>query len=181
VTNLGYKGSARKNEFVNSGFRYHLRRISAMPIRTRIFSFVSAVAFVLVAPACGGDSVVDPVDAVAGNYDLTTANGQLPFRFVHNDTTVDITSGTLALRKGATFQEVLRYHVTPPSPKAPYDTPAITDGTFSLDGSNITFTYVPTGGQPYSWGGTVGVGTVTYTDPIFTDIPGGLTAVYTKQ
>jgi hypothetical protein len=155
-----------------------------MPIKTRLLSFVSVVACVLVASACGGDSVVDPRDAVAGNYTLTTANGQLPFRFFHNDaagqTTVDITSGTLVVAKAGTFREVLQYHVTPPSPEAPYDTPAITDGTFSLDGSNITFTYVPTGGQPYSWGGTVDVGTVTYTDPVFTDIPGGLTAVYSK-
>ena len=52
---------------------------------------------------------------------------------------------------------------------------------YSVDGLNITFTYIPIGGPPYSWSGTVGTGNVTYTDPsTFVDIPGGVTAVYTK-
>jgi hypothetical protein len=94
-------------------------------------------------------------------------------------TTVEITSGTLSLSKTGTFEEVLQYHVTPPPPDAPYVAPVQVDGTYRLDGSNITFTYLPFNGAPYSFGGTVGVKMVTYTDPGFVDV-NGLTAVYSR-
>jgi hypothetical protein len=127
--------------------------------------------------------MLDPLADVAGSYTLTSANGQLPLRYFHTDatgqTTVDITSGTLNLAKTGLFEEILQYHITPPSPNAPYDAPVQVNGTYRVDGSAITFTYLPFSGPPYSWGGTVGVGTVTYMDPAFVDA-GGLTAVYSK-
>ena len=154
-----------------------------MPIR-RIASFVWALACALLASSCHDPGVFEPLADVAGDYTLTSANGQLPLRYFHSDatgqTTVDITSGTLVLTKTGTFQEILQYHVTPPSPGIPYDAPAQVDGTYRLDGSTITFTYLPATGAPYSWGGTVGAGTVTYTDPAFVDA-GGLRAVYSKS
>lgn len=153
-----------------------------MPIRIRIASFVWVLACALLASSCHDNSAVDPVANVAGDYTLTTANGQLPLRYFHTDatgqTTVDITSGTLRLTRTGAFEEVLQYHITPPS-DAPYDAPATTGGTFTLNGSNITFTQILLVGPPYSWSGTVGMGTVTYTDPAFVDA-GGLTAVYSK-
>lgn len=157
-----------------------------MTTRTRILSLVSAAATVLLASACGGDNTgVNPVGSAPGDYVLQTANGQLPFQFSHIDaagdiTTFDILSGTLVLRTSGTFEEVLQYHVAPPSPQPAFDQPLVTDGTFRVDGAIITFTLALSGGQSYSWGGTIGTGNVTYTDPSFTDIPGGLVAVYTK-
>jgi peptidoglycan hydrolase-like protein with peptidoglycan-binding domain len=154
-----------------------------MTIRNRIASFVWAFAFALFASSCHDPGVFDPLAGVAGNYTLASANGQLPLRYFHNDaggqTTVDITSGTLSLTKTGLFQEILQYHIAPPSPGTPYDAPVQVDGTYRLDGSTITFTYLPINGPPYSWGGSVGTGTVTYTDPAFVDA-GGLTAVYSR-
>ncbi len=156
---------------------------------TRFVSLVSAAACLVLASACKStEGVVNPYVAIAGSYTLLTANGELPLRFLHTDAgtgqllTVDLVSGTLSLAATGTFHEGLQYHVTPPAPAAPYDPElATTDGTYTVNGSTITFTYVPSSnGQPYSWGGTVGTGTLTYTDPIFTDLAGGLTAVYTK-
>jgi hypothetical protein len=151
---------------------------------TRVFSFVSAVACLVLASGCKStEGVVNPYIAVAGNYTLLTANGQLPLRFqagLSGETTVDITSGILMLTATGTFQEVLQYHVTPPPPAIAYDGPSPTSGTYRLDGSNVTFTYIPGNGGPSSWGGTVADGTLTYTDPNFPNITGGLTAVYTK-
>ena len=157
----------------------------------RIVSFVSAAACLLSVSACKStEGVVNPYVAIAGSYTLLTANGELPLRFFHTDgtgqlLTVDLVSGTLSLTATGTFHEGLQYHVTPPAPAAPYDAAlATTDGTYTVNGSTITFTYIPgngpNAGQPYSWSGTLGTGSVTYTDPIFTDITGGLTAVYTK-
>ena len=155
-----------------------------MTIR-RIASFVCALSCVLFASSCRDPGVFDPLGDVPGDYTLTSANGQLPLRYSHNDpatgltTTVEITSGTLLLTRTGTFQEILQYHVTPPPPDAPYDKLVQVDGTYRLNGSNITFTYLPFTGSPYSWGGTVGVKMVTYTDPAFVDA-GGLTAVYSR-
>jgi hypothetical protein len=154
-----------------------------MTIR-RIASFLCALSCVLFASSCRDPGVFDPLGDVPGDYTLTSANGQLPLRYFHNDpqagqTTVEITSGTLSLSRTGTFQEILQYHVTPPPPDAPYDAPVQVDGTYRLDGSNLTFTYLPFNGSPYSWGGTVGVKTVTYMDPAFVDA-GGLTAVYSR-
>lgn len=155
-----------------------------MTIR-RIASFVWALSCVLFASSCRDPGAFDPLGDVPGDYTLTSANGQLPLRYVHNDpatgqtTTVEITSGTLSLSHTGTFQEILQYHVTPPSPDPPYDAPAQVDGTYRLDRSNITFTYLPFNGAPRSWGGMVGVKSVTYTDPAFVDA-GGLTAVYSR-
>ena len=155
-----------------------------MPIR-KVASFVCALSCVLFASSCRDPGAFDPLGDVPGDYTLTSANGQLPLRYFHNDpatgqtTTVEITSGTLALSRTGTFQEILQYHLTPPPPDPPYDAPATVEGTYRLDGSNITFTYLPFTGPAYSWGGTVGVKTVTYNDPAFVDA-GGLTAVYSR-
>lgn len=158
-----------------------------MTTRIVIRSFAAVAACVLFASGCNGETVVDPnpiVGDAPGNYVLQTVNDQLPFQFTHNDasgaTTVDILSGTLALTASGTFREVLNYHIVPPSPQTPFDAPAVTDGTYSVDGANITFTYIPSGGAPYSWGGTLATGSVIYTDTGFADVPGGLTVSYLK-
>jgi hypothetical protein len=152
-----------------------------MPNRNRIGSFVWALACVLAVPSCHDNGPFDPLADVVGDYTLTTANGQLPLRYFHTDasgqTTVDIVSGTLRLSRTGSFQEVLQYHVIPPS-GAPSDPSATTSGTFALDGANITFIQLSQTGS-YSWGGIVGDGTITYTDPAFVDA-GGLTAVYSR-
>ena len=154
-----------------------------MTIR-RIASYVWALSCVLFASSCRDPGAFDPLGDVPGDYTLTSANGQLPLRYFHNDpalgqTTVEITSGTLSLSRTGTFEEILQYHVTPPPPDAPYDAPVQVDGTYRLEGSTITFTYLPLNGPAYSWGGTVGAKMVTYTDPAFVDA-GGLTAVYSR-
>lgn len=156
-----------------------------MRIRTRIVSFVSAaLGCALLASSCRDPGQFEPLAGVAGSYTLTSANGQLPLRYFHNDltgqTTIDIISGTLVLSRNGVFQEILQYHVTPPAPAAPQDRSAQIDGTYRLDGTTITFTYLPVTGAPYSWSGTAGTMTVTYTDPAFPDLAGGLTAVYSK-
>ena len=155
-----------------------------MKTRTGNFSYAAIAALILMASACKGDST-SPFDSVAGNYVLQSANGELPLRFFHTDstsgqtTTVDIMSGTLAIATDGTFGEVLQYHVTPPNTAA-YDAPVPTEGTFTLDGTTIAFTYHPAGGLPYVWTGTVDASSITYTDTKFKDITGGLTAVYAK-
>ena len=157
-----------------------------MTTRTRIRSFVGAAVCVLLAAACGGDNSVAPIPQVGdapGDYVLQTLNGQLPLQFTVTDasgeTIVDILSGTLVLTASGSFREVLNYHIVPPAPASAYDAPAITDGTYSVNGANITFTFNPSG-SAYTWSGTVATGSITYTDPGFPDVPGGLTAVYTK-
>jgi hypothetical protein len=187
MTNLGNNGPVRKNLFVRLGkycdLLYPPLSPSAMTTRTGILPFATVIAVTLMASGCGGGSAVDPVASIAGSYVLQSANGQLPLRFFRTDvtgqTTIDIMSGTLAVGSDRTFVEVLQYHVTPPTAPA-YDAPILTNGTFTLSGSTITFTYHPAGGQPYVWGGTVSASTITYTDAAFADITGGLTAVYTK-
>ena len=152
-----------------------------MPIRKRIGSFVWALACVLAASSCHDNGPFDPLADVVGDYTLTTANGQLPFRYFHTDasgqTTVDIVSGTLRLNRSGSFQEVLQYHVIPPS-GAPSDPTQTTTGTFIVEGANITFIQ-PSQTGSYSWGGTIGDGTITYFDPAFVDAS-GLTAVYSR-
>jgi hypothetical protein len=154
-----------------------------MTTRIGKLSCAAMAAIILIASACGSDSGVNPLADIAGNYVLQSANGQLPLRFFHTDnsgqTTIDIMSGTLSLGTNRTFEEVLQYHVAPPIDPA-YDAPVITNGTFTVDGTTITFTFHPAGGQAYVWTGTVGVSEITYTDPAFADITGGLTAVYAK-
>ena len=136
-----------------------------------------------VAFACGSDDPISPIVAASGSYTLQSVNGVLPFRIYYNDpsgvATFDIVSGTLLLNESGAFHEVLNYHVIPPAPEAPSDTAVVTDGFFQLDGKTITFTVTNQFG-PYSWGGTVSRNRVTYTDPQFTDVGGGLTAVYVK-
>jgi hypothetical protein len=134
------------------------------------------------ASACQSDST-SPLEGVAGNYILLSANGELPLRFYHTgadgQSTIDIMSGTLAIATNGTFGEVLQYHVTPPTAAA-YDAPVPTQGTVTVDGATITFTFHPPGGQPYVWTGTIAGSEITYTDTAFADITGGLTAVYAK-
>jgi hypothetical protein len=155
-----------------------------MTIR-KIASLVCALSCVLFASSCRDPGAFDPLGDVPGDYTLTSANGQLPLQYFHTDPatgqtmTVEITSGTLSLSRTGTFQEILHYHVTPPPPGVPHDDSAQVDGTYRLDRSTITFTYLPFNGSPYSWSGTVGVKMVTYTDPGFVDA-GGLTAVYSR-
>ncbi len=155
-----------------------------MTTRTGKLSYAAMAALILIASACNSDST-SPFANVAGNYVLQSANGQLPLRFTHTDatsgqtTTIDIMSGTLSIGTNGTFEEVLQYHVTPPSAAA-YDAPVVTSGTFTIDGTTITFTFHPAAGQPYVWTGTIGASEITYTDTAFADVTGGLTAVYTK-
>jgi hypothetical protein len=153
-----------------------------MTTRTGKLPYAAMAALILMVSACNGDST-SPFASVAGNYVLQSLNGQLPLRFTHTDasgtSTVDIMSGTLAIATDGTFGEVLQYHVTPPAGAA-FDTPVVTQGTFTLEGTTITFTFQPSGGQAYVWTGTVAASEITYTDPAFADVAGGLTAVYTK-
>jgi len=155
-----------------------------MTTRTGKLSYAAMAALILTVSACNNDSV-SPLAGIAGTYILQSANGQLPLRFTHTDatsgqtTTIDIISGTLSIGTNGTFAEVLQYHVTPPSGAA-YDAPVVTNGTFTVDGTTITFTFNPAGGQPYVWTGTIGASEITYTDTAFADVTGGLTAVYTK-
>ena len=147
----------------------------------RFFSLASIASALLSATACG-DSVA-PID-VTGNYTLQAVNGSLPYRIHHVDesgeTLFDVVSGTLALNANDTFSEVLTFHVIPPPPDVPGDTSVTTVGTYVVHGGDITFT---TGHEPaptYSWNGTVVAGNVTYVDPLFSDVPGGIIAVYVK-
>ncbi len=153
-----------------------------MITRTGKFSYAAMAAIILMASACNGDST-SPFAAIAGTYVLQSANGQLPLRFTHTDasgtSTIDIVSGTLSIGTNRAFEEVLQYHVTSPTGVVT-DPPVITNGTFTVDGSTITFTFHPSGGQAYVWTGTIGTSEITYTDTAFADITGGLTAVYTK-
>ena len=147
--------------------------------RSRVFA-ICALACVISASACKDNSGIDPIGGVVGTYTLTTANGQLPLRYVRNDTTVDIVSGTLRLTRTGGFEEILNYHVMPPTTAA-YDVSPTTNGTYMVEGQDITFTYFPGPGQQYSWFGTVASGIVTYKDPSFVDLGAdGLTAVYSK-
>ena len=137
-----------------------------------------------VAFACGSDDPISPIAAVSGSYTLQTVNGVLPFRIYHSDAsgqaTFDIVSGSLVLNTSGTFHEVINYHVIPPSPEAPSDTAVETNGFFELRGGAITFTVLNPFNQPYTWAGTVTSGRVTYTDPLFSDVNGGVTAVYVR-
>jgi hypothetical protein len=143
---------------------------------------IGAIALVAAAASCGGD--VGPASFL-GEYELHSVNGLLPFRILHNDTDgqwiFDVVSGTLVLKADKTFEEVLVYQVTPPpTAQAPFQTETPTDGTYTVEGNTITFTYAPDNRPPYSWRGTINDGTLTYTDPLFTDVEGGVTAVYFK-
>ena len=89
-------------------------------------------------------------------------------------------SGTLAIKTDNTFSEVMTFHVTPPPPDVPGDTAVTTAGTYEVHGSAITLTTEGPFAQTYSWNGTVAAGNVTSSDPQFSDVPGGIVAVYVK-
>lgn len=144
---------------------------------------VGTIALVAAAAACGGGDVGPP--SYLGEYSLHSVNGNLPFRIYHNDTDgqwiFDVVSGRLVLNADKTFKEVLVYQVTPPATaEAPFQTDTPTEGKYSVDGSTVTFIYSPDNRPPYVWYGTISDGTLTYTDPLFTDVDGGVTAVYFK-
>jgi hypothetical protein len=142
-----------------------------------------AVAVVAIAAACGGGDVGPP--SFLGDYSLQSVNGDLPFRIYHNDTDgqwiFDVVSGTLVLNADKTFKEILVYHVTPPpSAQGPFQSETPTEGKYTVNGSTITFIYSPDNRPTYSWRGTISDGALTYTDPLFTDVEGGVTAVYVR-
>ena len=186
MTKLGNIGPTRKKFFVRLGkcrsFTYLYLYPSSMTTRTGNLFYAAMAALIVMASACNGGTT-SPLASVAGNYVLQAANGQLPLRFFRTNasgqTTIDITAGTLSMGTNRTFEEVLQFHVAPPSANA-YDAPVVTDGTFTVEGSTITFTFQPPGGQAYVWTGTIGTSSITYTDLTYPDITGGLTAVYTK-
>lgn len=154
------------------------------PAVRRILPLAALGSALLISSACGGGSdSVGPI-VVTGNYTLQSVNGALPFRIYHGDKTgtwlFDVLSGTLALNADNSFNEVLNFHVTPPPPDVQSDTAVTTAGTYAIQGTNITFTTAGPIGQNYSWHGTVAAGHITYSDPFFSDVPGGITAVYVK-
>lgn len=134
--------------------------------------------------ACGSDDPISPIAAASGSYTLQTVNGMLPFRIYHSDAsgeaTFDIVSGSLELNTSGTFHEVINFQVIPPAPEAPGDTAVATDGFFELRGGAILFTVLNHFNQPYTWAGTVASDRVMYTDPRFTDVSGGITAIYVR-
>jgi hypothetical protein len=155
---------------------------AAVPEYVRLQT-LGAAALIVVAAACGGGDVGPP--SFLGDYSLRSVNGDLPFRIYHNDTDgqwiFDVVSGTMVLNADNSFKEILVYHVTPPpTAQEPFQTETPTEGKYSVDGSTVTFTYSPDNRPPYSWRGTILDGTLTYTDPLFTDVDGGVTAVYFK-
>ena len=154
-----------------------------MTFSTKLRLFVIAVLASAFSSACGSSDSTSPM-VVPGNYSLQSVNGSLPYRIYHGDKTgtwlFDVTSGTLALKADNTFSEVMAFHVTPPPPDVPGDTAVTTAGTYAVHGGNITLTSDGPLGTTYSWNGTVAAGSLTYTDPQFSDVPGGIVAVYVK-
>ena len=134
--------------------------------------------------ACGSDDPISPIAAASGSYTLQTVNGVLPFSIYHSDgsgqTQFDLVSGNLVLDMSGTFREEIHYHVIPPAPQSPGDDTVTTNGFFKLNGRAITFTVLNQFKQPYTWAGAVASDRITYTDPLFSDVNGGITAIYVK-
>lgn len=125
-------------------------------------------ALVLLASACGdgGSEPENEFARVAGSYALTQVNaGSLP-ALVYEDPTIriDITSGNMTLRNDGSFTETLAARATFTDGSPPENESFVTNGTYSIVGSQVTWSVPASGGEPgVSWTGAVANGVVTYT------------------
>lgn len=128
--------------------------------------YIMALA-VLGLAACGGsDSTApDPGQAAVGSYTLSQVNGtNVPMVYYQNTAGhVDITSGTISLRADHSFTETVNI-TTVYTSGGSQPTTAVTNGTFSVTGTQVTFTVPAQGTDPaFSYTGAVAAGVVSYT------------------
>lgn len=131
----------------------------------RLLLALSSLAFA----ACGGgDSTApqNPNAAAVGNYTLTQVNSApLPFTYVQNSTgRAEVTSGTMALRSDLSFTETLNRRVIYTNGTVEPINAEVTNGTFAIVGSQVTFT-IPANGTDaaLSFTGAYSNGVATYT------------------
>ncbi len=108
----------------------------------------------LVGTSCSSGPV-DPSQAIAGTWSLSTINGQtLPFVWQSQDenNSVSFASGTLTLRADRTYTDHTDFSVKVDG--TAQSQPLESSGTWSLSGSILTLT--PTESPPYSmtWNGS---------------------------
>jgi hypothetical protein len=130
---------------------------------------IAALAIVLGVAACGGDASgpgeSDPYAQAAGSYALTTANGQLPYTYFQNSAgRAEIWGGTLVLRADRSYTETLNTRAVFTSGAPSQTSNAVENGTYTIVGTQITFTIPPSGGNAgLSYTGALSNRTLTYT------------------
>lgn len=128
---------------------------------------VFLLAGALTLAACGGsDSTApNPNAAAFGNYSLNQVNGSPPPVTIFSNSAgrIDVTGGSMSLRSDLSFSETRNFRLVY-SDGTSESTPAVDNGTFSVTGSQITFTIPASGADPaFSYTGAVSGGVVTYT------------------
>jgi hypothetical protein len=116
---------------------------------------LAGVALVLLSGAACSSGPVDPSDAIAGTWSLSTINGQtLPFVWQSQDenNSVSFASGTLTLRADKTYTDHTDFSVKVDG--ASQTQPLESSGTWTLVDNTLTLT--PAEAPPYSmtWDGS---------------------------
>lgn len=131
---------------------------------------VAAILGIAFLAGCGGsgDSTapVDPSQAAVGNYALTQVNGgPLPATFFQNSAgRVEYTSGSMALRPDLSFTETRNSRIVYTDGTMSPNSAAVDNGTFTVVGSQVTFTIPAQGSSAaFSYTGAFSAGVVTYT------------------
>ena len=120
-------------------------------------------AFLLV--ACGGDGPTSPSNNPVGSYSLSQVNGAaLPQTYFQNSVGyVEVVSGTLVLRQDGSYTETRNnraVYIT----GGTQSSSVVENGTYSITGTQVTFTIPASGGQSaLSYTGAISGGAVTYT------------------
>jgi hypothetical protein len=134
----------------------------------RFITRLAVITLFATTSACGGgDSTApDPKAAVAGTYTLTQINGgNLPVTvFANTAGRIELTGGSLTLRSDGSYTESLAARTVYTSGAAPQTTTDNENGTFTVIGSQITFSIPPSGSSSgLSYTGAVSGGVLTYT------------------
>lgn len=116
---------------------------------------------------CGGDvTAPNPNAAVVGNYVLSQVNGVTPpmVYFQNGAGRIDILSGSMSLRSDLSYTQTVTDRITYTDGTPTQTLPIVENGTFSVTGTQITFT-IPASGSSgaLSYTGAASAGVVSYT------------------
>jgi hypothetical protein len=125
-------------------------------------------ALLVIFTACGdssGPDARDPYADAAGTYVLTAANGVLPYTYFQNSAgRVEIYSATLVLRSDRSYTETINARTVFTSGAPSTTSSSIENGTYTVVGTQLTFTIPPSGGSAgFSYTGALSGRDLTYT------------------
>jgi hypothetical protein len=135
--------------------------------RTVLAAFAALAATLPVVSSCGDDSPTGPGAGVSGAYTLRTVNGSnLPFVVIEiGADKIEVLNETLTLSGNGSFTQAGMFRLTESGVVT--TEPYAGAGTWSVTGTSITLVY--SGGGDLETG-TVGTGSITFTDDFFTRV-----------